>query len=166
MNGWAESEFREFVQEKIMHDPSEKRCQAFVEKVAEKMGLSQWALYKIFNGTNDLTPDRLPVLCNAIREVAPDSDIPRQILAWLVGRCNGFTLLDLNANEPDGRVDDNVDDLMIATANLFKEKTEMLRDGLLDEQERGKLYLFALRVVREACGIIEELKPGMTEVAK
>jgi DNA-binding transcriptional regulator YdaS (Cro superfamily) len=158
MSQWSESEFREFLQGQMLFEPSERKSDGFVKAVAAAMGISQWNLYDILKGRVDLSPDRLPVLCNAIRKVAPESDIPRRLLAWMVSRCEGFVLQE-EVEAPTGSIEEEVDDITIASMDLIREKIEAMRDGNMDAREREKLYRYCMRIQRECNQALLALAP-------
>jgi len=160
MSGWSESEFREYCKSQIMFEPCEERVQAFIERIAKNMGLSQYTLYDILKGRVDLTPDRLPVLINAIRAATGSADIPRRLLTWLVCRCEGFALTETAGKAPDGSIEDDVEDLTVAAMDIFKEKVAALKDGVLDDRERGRLYLLAMNLRKELDELFGELRPS------
>lgn len=134
MSQWSESEFREFLQGQMLFEPSERKSDGFVKAVAAAIGISQWNLYDILKGRVDLGFDRLPSLVNAIRRAAPESDIPARQLTWLVSRCEGFVLQE-EIEAPDKSIEEEVDDITLASMELIREKIEAMRDGNMDARE-------------------------------
>lgn len=158
MSQWSESEFREFLQGQMLFEPSERKSDGFVKAVAAAIGISQWNLYDILKGRVDLGFDRLPSLVNAIRRAAPESDIPARLLTWLVSRCEGFVLQEVG-ELPSGSVEEEVDDITLASMELIREKIEAMRDGNMDAREREKLYRYCMRIQRECNQALLTLAP-------
>jgi hypothetical protein len=125
-------------------------------RVSDK-GKGRW-LYDILKGRVDLGFDRLPALVNAIRRAAPGSDIPARLLTWLVSRCEGFVLQEVG-ELPSGSVEEEVDDITLASMELIREKIEAMRDGNMDAREREKLYRYCMRIQRECNQALLTLAP-------
>jgi hypothetical protein len=142
----------------MLFEPSERKSDGFVKEVAAAMGISQWNLYDILKRRVDLGFDRLPAMVNAIRRVAPGSDIPARLLTWLVSRCEGFVLSEEVAL-PDKSVEEEVDDITLASMDLIREKIEAMRDGDMSPREREKLYRYCMRIQRECNQALLALAP-------
>ena len=161
MSKWMESEFREFLRARLMNDPDDERQTEFISRIAAKMGISPFTLYDILSGRNDLGFDRLPALVNALRDISGSKRrIPRAILSWLVSRCRGFALVELRAGVADGKIEAEIDDVMVTAGVLFADKVRALRDGILDEEERDRLYHLGL----DLRGLVDRLLEEFTEM--
>ena len=161
MSKWMESEFREFLRARLMNDPDDERQTEFISRIAAKMGISPFTLYDILSGRNDLGFDRLPALVNALRDISGSKRrIPRAILSWLVSRCRGFALVELRAGVADGKIEAEIDDVMVTAGVLFADKVRALRDGILDEEERDRLYHLGL----DLRGLVDRLLEELTEI--
>jgi hypothetical protein len=163
MSKWMDSEFREFLRARLMNDPDDEHQTKFIARLAAKMGMSPFTLYDILSGRNDLGFDRLPALVNALRDVSGSKRrIPRAILSWLVSRCRGFALIDLKADVKNGEIESEIDDVMVTAGELFADKVRALRDGILDEDERDRLYHLGL----DLRGLVDRLLEELTEMKK
>lgn len=132
--------------------PNGPQCQ--VKNTAPEMGIAPDTLNKYIRGTLPLPAYHVPGLFNATGD--------RELLAWIVARCEGITLRELGEHRKiDGDITDNVEDVMMAAGDIFREKVAATRDGVIDAEETLRLYSYGLRLMRELDGLLAELNPEL-----
>ncbi len=123
-----------------------------VKVVAPELDINLDTLYKYIRGSLAFPAFLLPGLYRATREP--------KLLSWLARNCS-LTITPLNSDHHiDGDVTDNLDEVMIASFNLFEAKVAAFKDGALDETEKADLYAHGLNLVNTIQGMLAELSAG------
>ncbi len=133
-------------------DAEGPRCQ--VKVVAPELNINLDTLYRYIRGSLPFPAHLLPDLYRSTHE-------PR-LLSWL-GRSCALSITELAAiKTPDGDVTDDLEEVMIASFNLFEAKVRAYRDGEVDAEEKRELYSHGLKVQETLAGLLAELSAEKT----
>jgi|GEM_PF-5190224 len=129
-DNWRESELRDLFIRKFygQTDYDDKK----VKEVAEKVGMTIWALYKIIDGTTYLKPELIPALFNATGDI--------DFINWYVDRCHGLKLIRIPLKtELNGSIADEIIKVGSEHGDLCQNYLNAMADGRIDEREKEQL---------------------------
>jgi hypothetical protein len=119
--------------------------------VAAMMNIAPDTLYKYIRGSLPLPYYHGPGLLRATGD--------RMLLEWLTKRCPGLIISELGRmNQPNGDIEDDVENVTLAALELFREKVETMRDRVVDGREQGKLLSLASQLRDVVDGLILEIQ--------
>jgi hypothetical protein len=120
-----------------------------VKVVAPELNVNPDSLYRYIRGALPFPAHLIPDLYRATRE--------KRLLNW-IGRTCGLKITEIETSTlPDGDVTDDLDEVMIASFNLFEAKVRAFRDGEITSEEKHELFTHGVKLADTLNGLLAEL---------